>query len=283
MSLASQLAALNTLIAQTIKANKILLNNNAADLSALTTTVKTNLLAALNEVNAKQIPFKTVTELGSITPQTGVVCLCVNEISSIGIGCLVVGDGTNWRRAVDGGILGSYAKRYPSTIDFYPFDQNSTINAGTQAANTLKGFLWFPKESVVITQVILEITTAVAAANLRFGLYLGNGRTPLTLIPNSDGGNITAATTGDKTIVFSSPITIPLAPIWIVINSSISTIAARVAAIGSAPSISPVAGTSANNTISVASSPFGAMPTIFPTSGLTFSSSTLILPRFRAQ
>jgi hypothetical protein len=50
MSLATRISDLATRIATEIKANKILLNNNAADLSALTTTSKTNLVSALNEL-----------------------------------------------------------------------------------------------------------------------------------------------------------------------------------------------------------------------------------------
>lgn len=40
-------------IATALKATRILINNNAADLSALNTTAKSNLVAAINEVNSK--------------------------------------------------------------------------------------------------------------------------------------------------------------------------------------------------------------------------------------
>lgn len=52
MSLASRLSDLATAIGTSIKGVKTLVNGNAADLSALTTTDKTNLVAAINEVNA---------------------------------------------------------------------------------------------------------------------------------------------------------------------------------------------------------------------------------------
>src|SRR5687768_13957634 len=48
----AQVSNLATQIATTVKANKVLINNNAADLSALTTTAKGNLVAAINEVRA---------------------------------------------------------------------------------------------------------------------------------------------------------------------------------------------------------------------------------------
>lgn len=52
MSLATNLTNLATRIATEVKALRTLLNGNAANLSALTTTDKTNLVAAINEVNA---------------------------------------------------------------------------------------------------------------------------------------------------------------------------------------------------------------------------------------
>ena len=53
MSLATRLSDFATAVGTAIKASKMLINGNAADLSALNTTVKTSLLAAINEVNAK--------------------------------------------------------------------------------------------------------------------------------------------------------------------------------------------------------------------------------------
>ena len=52
MSLASRLSDLATAIGTSIKGVKTLVNGNAADLSALNTTDKTNLGAAINEVLA---------------------------------------------------------------------------------------------------------------------------------------------------------------------------------------------------------------------------------------
>ena len=52
MSLVTRLSDLTTRIATEVKALRTLINGNAADLSALTTTNKTNLVAALNELKA---------------------------------------------------------------------------------------------------------------------------------------------------------------------------------------------------------------------------------------
>lgn len=62
MSLITRINDLATRVATEIKANKVLVNGNAADLSALTTTAKTNLVVALNELKA------SITAIG--TPAT---------------------------------------------------------------------------------------------------------------------------------------------------------------------------------------------------------------------
>lgn len=50
MTLETNLSTLTTRVATELKAHKVLINNNAADLSALTTTNKANLVAAINEL-----------------------------------------------------------------------------------------------------------------------------------------------------------------------------------------------------------------------------------------
>ena len=52
MSLSTNVSNLATRVATEVKAVRTLINGNAADLSALTTTEKTTLVAALNELNA---------------------------------------------------------------------------------------------------------------------------------------------------------------------------------------------------------------------------------------
>ena len=52
MPLVTRIADLTTRVATELKSHKTLINGNAADLSALTTTAKNNLVAALNELKA---------------------------------------------------------------------------------------------------------------------------------------------------------------------------------------------------------------------------------------
>jgi hypothetical protein len=90
-TLAQRITDLATRIATELKAHKVFINGNAADLTGLTTTAKSNIVAAINEVNAKPSggasindstvavgsvwsSSKTNSEIGSqITAQIGVL------------------------------------------------------------------------------------------------------------------------------------------------------------------------------------------------------------------
>lgn len=74
MSLVTQLTDLATRIATELKAHKILINNNATDLSALNTTAKTNLVAAINEVLAAtggSASLDSLSDVAITTPSAG--------------------------------------------------------------------------------------------------------------------------------------------------------------------------------------------------------------------
>lgn len=69
MSLATQITDLATRVATEAKALRTLINGNAADLSALTTTAKTNLVAAINELQS-EIGASGATVLDELTDVT---------------------------------------------------------------------------------------------------------------------------------------------------------------------------------------------------------------------
>ena len=70
MSLSSNVGALATRIGQEFKALRTLINGNAADLSALTTTAKTNLVAAINEVKASVAATSSINDGTTATTST---------------------------------------------------------------------------------------------------------------------------------------------------------------------------------------------------------------------
>ena len=95
MSLAQRLTDLATRIATEAKALRTLVNGNAADLSALTTTSKTNLVAALNEVKSL-IPSGTATIAdGSTGAATTWSSTKINAQINLAITNLINGAGTN--------------------------------------------------------------------------------------------------------------------------------------------------------------------------------------------
>ena len=70
MSLSSNVGALATRIGQEFKALRTLINGNAADLSALTTTAKGNLVAAINEVKASVAAASSINDSATTTMST---------------------------------------------------------------------------------------------------------------------------------------------------------------------------------------------------------------------
>lgn len=70
MSLSTNIANLATRIATEIKALRTLINGNAANLSALTTTDKTNLVAAINEVQAEVASSSGINDATTTTSST---------------------------------------------------------------------------------------------------------------------------------------------------------------------------------------------------------------------
>lgn len=74
MSMVSSIQSLATRVADEFKSVRTLLNGNVANLDALTTTAKSNLVAAINEVNAETGGATTLDDLTDVTitsPATG--------------------------------------------------------------------------------------------------------------------------------------------------------------------------------------------------------------------
>lgn len=83
MSLSTNITNLATRIATEVKGLRTLINGNAADLSALTTTSKTNLVSAINEVKAS-IPTggATINDTGTSTTSVWSSSKTSSEITS---------------------------------------------------------------------------------------------------------------------------------------------------------------------------------------------------------
>jgi hypothetical protein len=71
MSFDTNVSDLATRVASELKSHKVLINGNVANLSALTTTAKSNLVAAINEVAAGQA--QAGAQIDDVTPSTSKV------------------------------------------------------------------------------------------------------------------------------------------------------------------------------------------------------------------
>lgn len=104
MSLAIRLSDLTTRISTEVKALRTLLNGNATDLAALTTTAKTTLVAAVNEVNAKPSGGAAISDTTTATTTTWSSTKTDSEITAA-------------RVAVKSEILGSGVPAALDTLD----------------------------------------------------------------------------------------------------------------------------------------------------------------------
>lgn len=96
-------------------------------------------------------------------------------------------------------------------------------NSGTALnANRLTAIpLWISRE-VVIVSTRMEVTTPLASAQYRIGLYTDNGsRYPGSLIVNSDSAVIDCSAVGVKLHTYASPITLTPGLYWQAFNNSI--------------------------------------------------------------
>jgi hypothetical protein len=82
MSLATNVSDLATRVATEVKAVRTLLNGNAANNSALTTTAKSNLVAAINEVAASVASSSSINDAATGTTSTWSSSKIGTEISS---------------------------------------------------------------------------------------------------------------------------------------------------------------------------------------------------------
>tara|TARA_R110000822_G_scaffold86391_5_gene201426 strand:- start:44 stop:745 length:702 start_codon:yes stop_codon:yes gene_type:complete len=85
MSLVTNITDLTTRIATETKSIRTLLNGNAADLTSLTTTAKTNLVAALNEVKGlvDTLDSEVTTLSGDLTTLDGTVTALDGDITTL--------------------------------------------------------------------------------------------------------------------------------------------------------------------------------------------------------
>lgn len=150
MSLSTNVANLATRISTECKALRTLINGNAIDLSSLTTTSKTNLVSAINELDAAVDAI-----VGGATT--------LNDLSDVIITTAVVGNilrhnGTNWVNTAD-------------TI-YQPADGDLTSIAALTTTSYGRAFLELANQAALLTLIgaatssasgVVELATTVEA------------------------------------------------------------------------------------------------------------------------
>lgn len=132
----------------------------------------------------------------------------------------VVGDSSRRRMIVSGSWIN--IKRWA----------NSGVTSGTGLSTST---IFFERidlsATTTFTDISLNVMTASAGATIRMAIYSGNDITNLSLVSGTDTGDISAATTGDKTVTYASPVTLTKGTqYWRAIKFSSASIAVKYSA-----------------------------------------------------
>ncbi|MGL4947073.1 MAG: hypothetical protein ACRC4X_05345 [Cetobacterium sp.] len=155
----------------------------------------------------------------------------------------------------------------------------------TQAANIIRAWPWIVSKPVTFNEVRLEISTLVAATQVRVGIYNDTGLIyPGTLITGSDPGLFDSATTGVKTLAIPTPFLLQPNLYWLAVTSNGAPLCRSVAVAAIAPvlGVSNAMGTNGINTNYSVGQVFGALPATFPGGATTQSNNTCPAAIWRA-
>lgn len=231
-------------------------------LDALILTIGAECKSIRTLAGITQLPSRTITQLNSITPSLGLAYFCSDEVTAAGLGAVVLGDGTFWRRARDGKTLGSFVKFYSFNSDFYT--SLDIVTFGTISVSGIRAYKWIPKEAQSFIQMTFEVTTLNASGLCRAAIYTGDQIQPLVKVASTEA-EFSCATVGLKNVVFSAPYkTEENTPLWIVVLSNSITQVLRGFISTSCPIVNTISGASGARNIVSAAQVYGVMPTNFP-------------------
>jgi hypothetical protein len=121
-SLATRLGDLATRIATECKSIRTLLNGNAADLAALTTTAKTNLVAAINEVRALAAGIDLTDLIDDAAGAGDDITWSIDKIAA---------ELTAAKAAVKADILGGASAAYDTLVELQAFLEGDAASIAT--------------------------------------------------------------------------------------------------------------------------------------------------------
>lgn len=160
MSLVSNLQTLTTRIATEFKAHKVLINGNATDLSALTTTSKTNLVSAINEVKAAA---DSAASSGGATNLDG---LSDVVITTAGTGQILRHDGTNWVNVTGTTYFDAAGAAASAQSASQPLDSDLTAIAALTTTTFGRSLLTLADSAALTVQVATGTSTTAGKLQL---------------------------------------------------------------------------------------------------------------------
>lgn len=174
---------------------------------------------------------------------------------------------------------------YKGTGKYYSNAINQNVRTTMSVANAaMRAYPFIVPKTIIIDQIISEVTTLVGGTEYRIGLYTDNGSLyPDALVANSDTGAYSSASTGVKTGTPSSNITLTPGLYWIVTNANGAPTLRGLMPTSVAPVLGEVStmGASGNQTAYAVSSTYGALPATFPVGATILGNVSIVLVNFR--
>lgn len=155
MSLATNLSNAMTRIATESKGIRTLLNGNAADLSALTTSAKANLVAAINELDAAIDALSGGGSAATLDDLTDVV------VTSAALGHILRHNGTSWVNVTGSTFFDAAGAAAAAQAASQPLDSDLTAIAALSTTAFGRALLTVA-DAAALTSQIADATTAAA-------------------------------------------------------------------------------------------------------------------------
>jgi hypothetical protein len=177
------------------------------------------------------------------------------------------------------------ARVYRSGSDYTIANNQLTPSTGALTANTIRAYPWRVTKKIIITAVRCEVTTLVAGATFRLGLYTDNNGYPNALVAGSDVATLDGATLGVRLNTFASAITLLPGIYWLAVNSSAAPTLRAIlpASIESILGVNPAGGATSQYTGWTVGATFAALPATYPAAAALNQNSSAPMAMFRIQ
>lgn len=138
---------------------------------------------------------------------------------------MIQSTGSAWTKLIESGLqTGLVSDNIVKGSNFNRWYGSATLGSSTttttQRANTVTVTPFAVTTATTFDRIETEVTTAKAASTCRLAIYSDSNGYPDRLIPNSDGGTISTASTGRVGNTFAGPITLFPGNYWLAFQCS---------------------------------------------------------------